>query len=127
VRQRHAKAMTQPGIPVSDEFIALPVAATVAYFHVSESDSEAGSEEHLAEIIPLVAIALSTVAPIYMSTDNGTAAFVLSSQEVRDLLFRSPKAKGYSLENLVMHRHDVDRAMITLKEARIAFGKDKRA
>jgi uncharacterized protein (DUF849 family) len=127
VRQRHAKALIPPGNPVDEEFIALPVAATIAYFHVSESDSEAGSEEHLAEVIPLVAIALSTVAPIYMSTGNGSAAFVLSSQEVKDLLFRSPKAKDYSMENLVMHRQDVDRAMVTLKEARIAFGKDKRA
>jgi hypothetical protein len=120
-------AARQAGPLLDEQFIGLEVAATLAYFHVSESSRDAGGDAQLAEVIPLVAIALSTVAPIYMGVDGGAAAVVLTSAEVKDLLFRLQRKGGvHNLRNLVMRREDLTRGMTTLKEARIAFGAARR-
>ncbi len=69
------------------ELIALPIAAAIAYFHVTGEERRVQGAASLAELLPLVAIALSTLA------------------------------------RLRIRRGDLDKAMVLLKEARIAFGR----
>jgi len=105
------------------ELVALRVAATVAYFHITDSVRQVSSEEGLAEIVHLVAIALSTVAPIRRA--DGTA---LTDAELHDLFYRSLGQSGGKpeLEGLVIRRGDLKSAMTTLKEARVLFGRGER-
>lgn len=98
---------------LDDELVPLPVAATVAYFHVTDAAHQVSTQEALADVVPLVAIALSTIAPIH--AESGP----LSASALRDMLYakRRPNVDG-----LRIRRGDLRRAMITLREARAAFG-----
>lgn len=110
---------------LDEEFISLELAANIAYFHIRETPSQVGSDEELDEIAHLVAIALSTVAPIYVAPASGTGALRLTAMEVGELLFRPLKTKGQrpDLDNLKIRRSDLRRGMQTLKASRIAFWK----
>ena len=105
------------------ELVALRVAATVAYFHITDSVRQVSSTEDLAEIVHLVAIALSTVAPIRRA--DGAA---LTDAELHDLFYRSLGKPGGKpdLEGLAIRRSDLKSAMTTLKEARVVFGRSER-
>ncbi|HZM37376.1 MAG TPA: hypothetical protein VFC18_23155 [Burkholderiales bacterium] len=95
------------------ELVPLPVAATVAYFHITEAAHQVRTQSDLADVVPLVAIALSTIAPIH--ADSGP----LSSAEVRERLYGKRRP---DLDGLAIRRGDLRMAMITLREARAAFG-----
>jgi hypothetical protein len=99
---------------IDDEFVPLPVAATVAYFHVTEARHQVSTRTDLDGIVPLVAIALSTIAPIHGADGP------LSAAALRELLYRD---KRPDLARLLIRRGDLRAAMITLREARAAFGK----
>jgi len=105
------------------ERVPLRVAATVAYFHVTDSMRQVSSEKDLAEIVHLVAIALSTVAPIRRA--DGA---VLTSAELHDIFCRplGQRLGKPDLEGLVIRRGDLKSAMATLKEARAVFGRSDR-
>jgi hypothetical protein len=109
-----ALAGSQPQQQLDDEMVPLAVAATVAYFHVTEAAHQVTTQTDLADIVPLVAIALSTVAPIHGE------ARPLSAIEVRERLYGSRRP---SLDGLKMRRGDLRTAMITLREARSTFGR----
>ena len=51
-------------LEVQGELVPLRVAASIAYFHITDPVRQVGSRDDLDEILHLVAIALSTVAPI---------------------------------------------------------------
>jgi hypothetical protein len=110
---------------LDEEFISLELLAHIAYLHITETRRLVGSEEAVAETAHLVAIALSTVAPIYLTTASGTGAVRLTALEVEDLLFRPLTTKGQrpDLDNLKLRRRDVRTGMQTLKASRIAFWK----
>lgn len=99
---------------IDDEMVPLAVAATVAYFHVTDGAHQVSTQSDLADVVPLVAIALSTVAPIH--GENGA----LMSAQVRARLYGSRRP---SLDGLSIRRGDLRTAIITLREARTAFGK----
>ena len=105
------------------ELVPLRVAATVAYFHVTDSMRQVSSEKDLAEIVHLVAIALSTVAPIRRA--DGA---VLTSAELHEIFYRplGRRLRKPELEGLVIRRGDLKNAMVTLKEARMVFGRSDR-
>src|SRR5438067_11707231 len=105
------------------ELVPLRVAATIAYFHVTDSMRQVSSEKDLAEIVHLVAIALSTVAPIRRA--DGA---VLTSAELHEIFYRplGQRLRKPELEGLVIRRGDLKNAMVTLKEARMAFGRSDR-
>ena len=107
-----ALAGNQPQQQLDDEMVPLAVAATVAYFHVTEAAHQVTMQSDLADIVPLVAIALSTVAPIH-GEDHP-----LSAVEVRERLYGSRRP---SLEGLMIRRGDLRTPMVTLREARAAF------
>jgi len=115
----------QDGRPVSQskvldrEFVPLPIAAAAAYYRVTGMNRRL-EEDQLGETIHLMAIALSTVAPIYMATVGG--AFVLSAAEVKDFLFRPLKSNAPpDLDCLRIRKADMERGIETLKASRNAF------
>jgi hypothetical protein len=112
---------------LDEEFVPLPVAATVAYFEITEAAKQVRTREDLAEVRRLVAIALASVAPIYGRNGNGGGAAVLSAREINDLLFkpRDTAQVQAKLEELCIRRGDLRTALEVLKEARLAFGGKK--
>ena len=106
------------------ELVQLRVAAQLAYFHVTDAVRQVDSHEELEQIVPLVAIALSTVAPIHCVADDGTSR-ELDGREVRARLYLKPGVPPPGLEDLAIRRGDLRRAMTTLKEARVLFGRPK--
>jgi hypothetical protein len=104
---------------LEDEFVPLPVAATVTYFHVTDALRQVSSEEDLAKMAHLVAIALSTVAPLYRDGARVDAA------RLEEALYRPVRERtaALSLDSLAIRRGDLRAAMTTLKEARLAFGR----
>lgn len=107
-------------LAVDDALVVLTVAAAMTYFYVTDPARQVEKSESLPSILPLVAIALSTVAPICRA--DGTP---LSVQELDELLFRRTAGVGASagtLAQLRIRRGDLDTAMALLRETRIAFG-----
>jgi hypothetical protein len=103
---------------VDVELVPMPVAAAVAYVDITGQRKVVGSEAELAEVGRLVAIALSTVAPIYRVAEGPERPSVLDAEEINEALF---KTKSPSLEGLAIARADLQRAIVSLKEARASF------
>jgi hypothetical protein len=110
----------QPGLQalLDVEFVPMPMAAAMAYFDITAERKVVGSAADLAEVGRLVAIALSTVAPLYRVAEGGKQALVLTTEEINERLFR---AKTPTLEDLAIKRDDLDKAIAALKEARASF------
>jgi hypothetical protein len=105
---------------LDEELVALPVAAAITYFHVTDSARQVESRELLAELVPLVAIALSTVAAIRRADGQP-----LSEREMDQVLCRRQAGIGAiaaQLALLRMRRGDLRDAMTLLKQARVSFG-----
>jgi hypothetical protein len=105
------------------ELVALPVAAAITYYHVTDPGRQVETRELLAELLPLVAIALSTVAPIRRA--DGAR---LSERELDQVLCRAKAGAGVSTGELAllrMRRGELRDAMTLLKQARIAFGQPR--
>jgi hypothetical protein len=100
------------------EFVPMPVAAAMAYFDITAQRKVVGSAAELVEVGRLVAIALSTVAPIYRVAEDGKRALALTADEINERLFR---AKNPTLDDLAIRRDDLDQAIASLKEARASF------
>ena len=97
-------------------------AADIAYIALTTTSKTSETDEHLASARDLVAIALSTVAPIYMATRCGAGVFVLGPQEVEQLLFKPLReAAKPALHALRIRRRALRAAIATLDEARQAF------
>jgi hypothetical protein len=109
---------------LEEELVPLSVAATVTYFHVTAVDRQVEDQSNLFQVLHLVAVALSQLAPIHEAHEDGSPG-PLSAQEVERLLFR-PIRNGSELPDLDrfrMRRGDLHRAMNALREARSAFGR----
>ena len=119
MREQKDEIADKPG-GLDSELVPLRVAAAVAYSHVTDTTREVSGEGALAEIVHIVAIALSTVAPIHRA--GGGA---LTDRELRELLYRPLGNAGSKpdLDTLAIRRGDLRRAMVTLKEARVVFAK----
>jgi hypothetical protein len=113
-----------------EALVPLAIGATAAYFEMAPKSTIVRNDDQLAEFAHLLAIALSTVAPIYMRT-NPTAddlgdAFPLATQEINELLF-GPVKEGRlrsTLDGLLIRRADLRRGIATLKAAQVAFGRN---
>jgi hypothetical protein len=110
---------------LDNEMVSLAVAASVTYFHLTEVARQIDSETHLAEMLQVVAVALSQVAPIHRAAKNGESPSLLSNREVDRLLFR-PMREGEEapdLDEYCIRRGDLRSALVTLREARGLFGR----
>jgi hypothetical protein len=99
-----------------DELVPLSVASALVHSQLvrarrmSDKDSEEG--------IRLGAIALATLAPIYMHTGVGSGIVALAESEIEELLLRPVRAHaGLHLEALSIRRSDLGSAMEALKDA----------
>jgi hypothetical protein len=110
---------------LEEEFIPLRTAARLTYSHIADVAQRTPTAQADPRVEHLVGIALSTVSPIYMKTTVGAGAFVLTSVELERLLFQPLRRTGTPppLDNLLIRRRDLNKAMKTLKEARLAFGR----
>lgn len=113
--------LTEQKAAAGDERVVLSIAPAIAYFHVTDAPRQADERDTLGDLLPLVAMALSTVVPIRRA--DGTP---LSEAEVEQLLFPRGLTSGASastLARLRIRRSELERAMAVLKEARAAFGR----
>src|SRR3954462_11903441 len=108
---------------LDEEFVPLERAAILAYYRVNDSRDPGGPQEFRDEFVPLLGAALSTVAPIYLTTGDGTAAQALSEAELDQRLIR-PLRGGMArpeLQGLLIMRRDLQRAIGALLQARVSF------
>jgi hypothetical protein len=112
---------------LDEELVPLAVAARAAYFEVTAHTRDKGTEEELAEVSHLVALALSTVAPIHMTIGDAGRTILLQSREVNDLMFLPLRERRQrpSFDGLSIRRSDLRAAIMALKDARNAFGRFK--
>lgn len=106
-----------------EEFVPLAIAAGIAYGHIVAGAAHPRFQPHVHDV-ELVAIALSTVAPLWQETAAGTGVVRLDAARIEATLFR-PLREGAGrplLDKLCIRRSDLRRAMITLREARVAYG-----
>jgi hypothetical protein len=114
-------------VALDNELVPLAVASSVTYFHLTEVTRQVDTHENLHEMLNVVAVALSQVAPIYRSPGQGDKPPLLSNREVDDLLFK-PIRDGEptaTLDGLCIRRGDLRKALVTLREARSLFGPTK--
>lgn len=110
---------------LEEEFVPLWAAARLTYAHIADVARRTQTQQADPHVEHLVGIALSTVSPIYMKTTVGAGAFILTGVELEKLLFQPLRRTGKPppLDNLLIRRRDLNKAMKTLKEARLAFGR----
>jgi hypothetical protein len=119
----------QKGSELYRELVPLAEATAVAYHIITEKPDPLTDAAELDEVRGLVAIALSTVAPIQILADE--KAMALSPQQVEEYLF-SPVSRGLrdrraglDFSALFIRRSDLIRAIETLKQAHATFGREK--
>lgn len=106
------------------EMVSLAVAANVTYFHLTEVTRQVDSNDDLAQMLRVVSVALSQVAPIYRVPAKGQQPVPLGSREVDEVFF-TPMREGTeapSLDGFCIRRGDLRQALVTLREARNLFG-----
>jgi hypothetical protein len=108
----------KPKVELYRELVPLAEATAVAWHIITERPEPLRDSRQLEEMRSLVAIALSTVAPV-LKRENGSAV-PLSIPEVNERLFVRG-GQPPQLDDLVMRRVDLLRAVELLKEAHIAF------
>lgn len=110
-----------PGDLLDQEFLEMPIAAALAYYKITETRSGL-PEGNLPEMVHLTAIALSTVAPIYMANGDGDGMSVLSGAEIEKLLFQTLKSGEHpDLDHLRVRKADLERGIETLRASKNAF------
>jgi hypothetical protein len=109
---------------IEEELVPLSVAATVTYFHVTALARQLDDEDNLAEVLHLVAVALSQVAPIHSIGPAGESR-LLNAQELEKLLFGPVRDSDDlpDLDRFSIRRRDLHAAMVSLRAARSSFGR----
>jgi hypothetical protein len=107
----------KPKVELYRELVPLAEATAVAWHIITERPDPLRDPRQLEETRGLVAIALSTVAPV-LKRENGSAV-PLTVPEVNERLF--VRGQAPRLDDLFMRRVDLLRAVELLKEAHIAF------
>ena len=99
------------------EYLPLPIAALVAYYKVTEVRRRL-PQDHIGETVHTMAIALSTVAPIYGPAADGQAGSRLTASQLDELLLRPSQMARSSLDHLRIRRADMQRGIEALKANR---------
>jgi|SRR5262245_13709480 len=108
------------GPTVKQELVPLGVAAAYAYFQLTRPQDRVESSEGLEKILKDVAIALSTVAPIFKDPGSRGAPVALTPAEIVATVFQGRERDTW--DGLVMLEADLKTAIKTLRQVRMAFG-----
>ena len=100
----------------------LSVAGRVAYHHLVDQEHRISVDPDLGRVLPLVAAALSAVAPIHRRAAGPESSRALTSREVEAILFRPGCDAHLALDELFIRRRDLHRAIESLRMARQYFG-----
>lgn len=98
------------------------MAGRVAYHHLVDRENRISVDPDLGRVLPLVAAALSAVAPIHRRPQGEEASRTLSASEVEALLFRPGFDALAVLDDLFIRRRDLHQAIEALRMARQYFG-----
>ena len=98
------------------------MAGRVAYHHLVDRENRISVDPDLGRVLPLVAAALSAVAPIHRRPEGEGAPRTLSAVEVEALLFRPGFDALAVLDELFSRRRDLHQAIEALRMARQYFG-----
>ena len=106
------------------ELLELELGCLVAYLQLTPPRKQLDDFNDLAGVLPTVAIALATVAPIWKRGANASELEVLSTPDIQQRLFVAGRAGAHcaSLDDLTIRRSDLRSAIAVLKEARMSFG-----
>lgn len=109
---------------LQEELVPLSVAGRVAYHQLVDKENRIAVDPDLGRVLPLVAAALSAVAPIHQrSTEEDGESRTLTTQEVEAVLFRPGVPPRSMLDELYIRRGDLHKAIETLRAANQYFGK----
>jgi hypothetical protein len=127
LEEHGVSARRQNSFGFARELVPLGEAAAAAYHVVTRKPSPLRDPRELEEVRGLVAIALSTVAPV-LCLENGNPVPLNAAQIEERLFRRTPVRPGTQrvapdLSGLFMRRGDMIRAIETLKEAHASFGR----
>lgn len=98
------------------------MAGRVAYHHLVDRENRISVDPDLGRVLPLVAAALSAVAPIHRRPESEGATRTLTATEVEALLFRPGFDALAVLDDLFIRRRDLHQAIEALRMARQYFG-----
>jgi hypothetical protein len=115
---KHRKAELQR---LEDELVPLSVAGRVAYHQLVEKEKRLSVSEDLGRVLPLVAAALSAVAPFHRVSVPGQAR-ELTSIEVDAILFGPGSDARTALTEIYIRRRDLHQAIESLRTAKQYFG-----
>ncbi len=125
LRETALQAMKEgDGSAVTGEgaLLALELACLVAYFELTPPKTQIEASAELASALPMVAIALSTVAPVWHC--GAEPAQLAASADLQERLFtRAPQRPR--LDGLGIRLRDLRAAIAVLREARMSFGARK--
>ena len=100
----------------------LSVACRVAYHHLVDKENRISVDPDLGRVLPLVAAALSAVAPIHRRSPGHHSSRTLTSLELEAILFRPGFDALVALDELFIRRRDLHQAVESLRMARQYFG-----
>ena len=105
-----------------DQVLELELGCLVAYFQLTAPKRQMEGPMELIQALPMVAIALSTVAPIWRASRSG--AELVSMRELQPRLFARDESGVHvaHLEGLGIRRRDLHHAITVLRDARMSFG-----
>jgi hypothetical protein len=106
---------------LEEELVPLSVAGRVAYHQLVDRESRLSVADDLGRALPLVAAALSAVAPIHRCVALGETQ-PLTSIEVDALLFGPGCDARAALADLYIRRRDLHNAIESLRTAKQYFG-----
>jgi hypothetical protein len=98
------------------------VAGRVAYHQLVDKENHIAVDPDLGRVLPLVAAALSAVAPIHRRSESEKSR-VLTTMEVEAILFRPGFEPRAALDDLFIRRGDLHKAIESLRTANQFFGR----
>lgn len=105
---------------LENDLVPLSEAASLAYLDLAGVKGEAGSEEHLRDVVDLAVVALLHVAPIYQSSADGSSSTTVMSADQGEALLFAPIRQGReapALDRFYIRRSDLRGAITHLRNA----------
>jgi hypothetical protein len=100
--------------------VPLGIAAAHAYCELTPVHERVESPDDLKKVLHGVAVALSSLAPIFRQDEQAGTAVALTASEIVTILFR--RAAHEAWERLAIRQTDLRAAITTLRQVRTAYG-----